>query len=844
MKRFTFVVTLIFICSALQAQKYLRYTMKDGSFNGFYSECVDSILHGLEDGIQKSFVFSSGMKYSIPADNILSVEMENAIPNIDDYGEYRLYELTCDDERIKKIYVDNRATLCASTSGEFGANDTILVASVYSGIEMLIITDSEGRFKKLFVDDVLLWFDYDVEYGANVVLQTKEGYTEIPVETFTYDSRKRVSGISTISKIANFFKTNKAITAFLKTPRGKLPNYVEHTLSNAIGLFTKMATILAEVDNNPELRNQCVLLDVLSIGGDAAGIIAALAAEPVSGGTSTIAITILCADLLVNIDALYNHLFPNDSQMEVYRDYYKRKYGINIVTLPATNITCTDATLNGSITSLKDLKGQLYFSVEPISKTIISNGNKVSDGLWTFNSSINELEPGNWYRYYAGYRIKVDGLELIYSGDEQTFMALVPVATTGECTDVGLNSAIVSCTYENVPEDGICGVEYTWNDGSVSKNIGRVNGMQDISIISLKPNTTYTYCAFVEAYGHTYYGEDKTFTTDNVSCSVTLSDFVVTKANYQVDGFENEGLKYDYRFDASVKATLNTEDVSLIQEWGYVYEDPNGKKVEIPLSGFGTEFTDSRYAYFRNTPHSTARLYGYAYIVGSDNPIYGESHDFPLDYIDNKTPVATTGDCSNVTSNSATVTCTYENVPDGAACGVDLIWDNGEGYMRKNIGNVNGTQSISFTGLKFGKTYTYYAFIEDNGQEYYGEDMFFETDPIDLSGVWKCTIHYDDGSVETSAFVFTDDGKVYYSSDSSYVPEGEIGAWSVNEDGTVSVSFSWVYSTSYNTIYYSENFSGNLNTLSNPSSIEGTVYRGYYGISEHGYTLKFEMSRQ
>ena len=158
MKRFTFVVTLIFICSALQAQKYLRYTMKDGSFNGFYSECVDSILHGLEDGIQKSFVFSSGMKYSIPADNILSVEMENAIPNIDDYGEYRLYELTCDDERIKKIYVDNRATLCASTSGEFGANDTILVASVYSGIEMLIITDSEGRFKKLFVDDVLFTF--------------------------------------------------------------------------------------------------------------------------------------------------------------------------------------------------------------------------------------------------------------------------------------------------------------------------------------------------------------------------------------------------------------------------------------------------------------------------------------------------------------------------------------------------------------------------------------------------------------------------------------------------------------------------------------------------------------
>ena len=57
-------------------------------------------------------------------------------------------------------------------------------------------------------------------------------------------------------------------------------------------------------------------------------------------------------------------------------------------------------------------------------------------------------------------------------------------------------------------------------------------------------------------------------------------------------------------------------------------------------------------------------------------------------------------------------------------------------------------------------------------------------------------------------------------------------------------NFSWVYSTSYNTTYYSESYSGMLNSLSTPSSIEGTVYRGYYGIFEHGYTLKFVMSRQ
>lgn len=520
----------------------------------------------------------------------------------------------------------------------------------------------------------------------------------------------------------------------------------------------------------------------------------------------------------------------------------------HVITGIAKSITPFSATVRGYISP--ELTYGLNGESIDVEYGIIVKGNgdnfakKINNehgGLIEFN--IEGLSSSCEYTYFAYVWDRTDAI--LRYGDIKSFATpALPIAVTGECSNITKTSSIVSCIFENVPIDGVCGIEYTWNNGSISKSLGRINGSQNVSLSNLTLGTTYTYCAFVEAYGQTYYGGNGTFTTESINCSVNLSDFKVTNAQYKENGFENDGVKYDYRFDASVTATLNTEDVSYITEWGYVYEDPNGKKVEIPLSGLGTEYTDSRYAYFRNTPHSTARLYGYAYIVGSDNPIYGESHDFPLDFIDNKTPVATTGDCSNVTSNSATVTCTYENVPDGATCGVDLIWDNGEGFLRKTIGNVNGTQSISFGGLKFSKAYTYYAFIEDNGQEYYGEDMLFVTDPLDLSGAWKCTIHNDDGSLETSELVFTDDGKVYYSSDSSYVPEDEIGSWSVSEDGTVGVNFSWVYSTSYNTTYYSESYSGMLNSLSTPSSIEGTVYRGYSGIFEHGYTLKFVMSRQ
>ena len=113
---------------------------------------------------------------------------------------------------------------------------------------------------------------------------------------------------------------------------------------------------------------------------------------------------------------------------------------------------------------------------------------------------------------------------------------------------------------------------------------------------------------------------------------VELSDFKVTKSQYKQGGFSNDGLSYDYRFDVSVTATLEADDLSQIADWGYVYLDPNGREKEISLRSSGTSYTDTRYAYFRNAAHSTCTLYGYVKYVGSDETVYGEPHDYELDY--------------------------------------------------------------------------------------------------------------------------------------------------------------------------------------------------------------------
>lgn len=113
---------------------------------------------------------------------------------------------------------------------------------------------------------------------------------------------------------------------------------------------------------------------------------------------------------------------------------------------------------------------------------------------------------------------------------------------------------------------------------------------------------------------------------------VTLSDFKVTKKQYEKGAFSHEDVNYDYRFDVSVTATLDNNAIG-ITEWGYVHLDPNGRETFIPLNKFGRTYTDTRYAYFRNgTPPFTCTLYSYVKYVDSNEPVYGEPQDFPLDY--------------------------------------------------------------------------------------------------------------------------------------------------------------------------------------------------------------------
>ncbi len=109
---------------------------------------------------------------------------------------------------------------------------------------------------------------------------------------------------------------------------------------------------------------------------------------------------------------------------------------------------------------------------------------------------------------------------------------------------------------------------------------------------------------------------------------VTIRSFNVTKSQYKQGAFTHKDKLYDYRFDAATTVACATVDG--ISDWGYVYEDLDGELAHISLKDHGSPYTDTNYAYFRNTPTSYARLYGYVKYEGDEQYYYGESHDYEL----------------------------------------------------------------------------------------------------------------------------------------------------------------------------------------------------------------------
>lgn len=176
---------------------------------------------------------------------------------------------------------------------------------------------------------------------------------------------------------------------------------------------------------------------------------------------------------------------------------------------------------------------------------------------------------------------------------------------------------------------------YSNDNDRQHKGISNGNGgMIEYSFDKLKHGTTYYYRTYYNDKTHSigYLSDIKSFQTKQYSLP-TITDFKVTESQYSKGAFSNDGKSYDYCFNVSVTISFPLVDRENVEDWGYVYEDPEGKVAHISIIKLGSNpYIDTRYAYFRNEPVSTVRLYGYVKYRGDEDYYYGEKHDYEVMY--------------------------------------------------------------------------------------------------------------------------------------------------------------------------------------------------------------------
>ena len=79
----------------------------------------------------------------------------------------------------------------------------------------------------------------------------------------------------------------------------------------------------------------------------------------------------------------------------------------------------------------------------------------------------------------------------------------------------------------------------------------------------------------------------------------------------------------------SVEITDNTD----VEEWGFVYEDPEGKSSKVSSKSYYSPYVSELIVY-RNEEKSTVRLREFVKYIDDDELYYGDYKDYEVSYND------------------------------------------------------------------------------------------------------------------------------------------------------------------------------------------------------------------
>lgn len=159
-------------------------------------------------------------------------------------------------------------------------------------------------------------------------------------------------------------------------------------------------------------------------------------------------------------------------------------------------------------------------------------------------------------------------------------------------------------------------------------------------------------------------------------------------------------------------------------------------------------------------PNSTYFYYiKYDFVVdGLELHIYSDPIDFKT-----LTPTANTFEATNITDRSARIKCMFENAPNNSRCGIQY---GTNGSYEVTLGSTSEeAQYITLSGLQPNTTYSYRAFIQYEGDNYYGETRNFTTSPSIIYGTWTCVWHDTPPNAQLMSMTLNNNGimtQTYY----------------------------------------------------------------------------------
>lgn len=490
------------------SQTYIRYEMNDDSFHGFYSDQVDSIGHTIIDGERVQVVYQKNSRRVIPLNSIRSVSFESiTLDDASAVGEYRIYELDLPDEEFKKIYVDNRAVLLASKNGDFGANDTLLFSSAYNGLKALMYTDSLERVRKFFDGEHLFVYDYNEDGSVDVINFNGDNIMSGASHGGGKTKAALTKSFKGLDKLQEFVNTH--IDLYKKNKRYQ--ECVDFDVDRIIELSAELSMIKFNLDNDPELHKERLLYHSLSVTGDLVSIGASLWSIVTTGGVTTPLLAYEIYDLYSDMENLLDELYPSWAQKKIFTDYYAKKHGVSVLTLPVVCLDHlpTEANLYGSANIPDNVENKLYFEIKNVTtnstKLYSAYESRISGCQYDVVGIANGLVPNTEYMCNLMLILYVDGLDLMYKGGVQSFYTPDPgdPMWKWEYSDVTSTSVDLILNYENIyPESEIpysvsnygqtlaCLNYWVWDDNWGTIKI-EGSGQKTINVTHLFPDASY-----------------------------------------------------------------------------------------------------------------------------------------------------------------------------------------------------------------------------------------------------------------------------------------------------------------------------------------------------------------